>query len=82
MITTKIINYYIDRITIEDAIRYTKKIGYDFDETEMKQIQSFVKRNRQDISKENKGLLLNKIKKEVSITTFFKIESLVNKYVS
>lgn len=75
----KLISYYINNLSITDAIRIAKAYGGDFSFSEASIIVPFIKTHLKDLKIENKDYLLNELKKVVPNTTFQKVEEMVNR---
>ena len=81
MIPNQLISFYIDRLTIDDAIKLAKKHGVSFTTLEAQTILNFIKENKNLFNIENKEYLENKIKKVVDSTTYSKIQILIKKFL-
>lgn len=77
----KIIDYYIDNMSIQDARRIARSYGGDFTLAEASVIVPFIKSHKKYLKKENKEYLLAEIKKVVSPTTYDKIVVMTNRFL-
>lgn len=81
MIPNQLISFYIDKITLQDALALARKHGVEFSVEEGKIILDFIKENKNLISLKNRRILEEKIKKVVEPTTYRKIEYLIKKFL-
>lgn len=80
MIPAYLISNYIDRLTIEDAYRLSKKYKTGFTYEEIQLLLLFAKKHKNEFQKKNVDMLLEQLKKDVDATTFSKIMLLKEKY--
>lgn len=73
------IKQYIYNLTTESGIALAKRNNIILTNDEAKTLISFLRRNINDIDIKNKTILLNKLKKEVPLSTYKKSELLLNK---
>lgn len=81
MIPNYFISNYIDRLTLEDAYRLSKKYKTGFSYEEIQKLLSFAKGHKNEFQKKNIDNLLAQLKKDVDDTTFSKILLLKEKYL-
>ncbi len=79
LMSSFLVKQFINNMTYESGIKFAKKNGITFSMEEAKYIVPFLKQNVNDIDKEHKEKLLSKIKKEVPLSTYNKITSLLDK---
>lgn len=78
MIPHRLITFYIDHLSNEDAYAFASKYGIRFTNEELNILVPFVKLHKNDIHRHKKNYLLDEIKKVVEPTTYQKIDCLLN----
>ncbi len=73
-------SYYINNLTFDSAKKYVRQYGLDFTDEEIRVLLAFAKENQNDFQRKNKPLLLAKLEKRVSPTTYQKIVRLLAKF--
>lgn len=78
MIPQRLITFYIDHLSYEDADNFASKYGVKFTNDELNILVPFVKLHKNDMHRHKKNYLLEEIKKVVEPTTYQKIDYLLN----
>lgn len=75
------VNMYISTLTPDLAIKLAKKYGVDLTYDEASKIVPFLKRNKNNLNKENKNRLLNEGRNLVKPQTYSKIVTLIDRFI-
>ncbi len=75
------VNMYISTLTPNSAIKLAKKYGVDLTYDEASKIVPFLKRNKNNLNKENKNRLLNEGRNLVKPQTYSKIVTLIDRFI-
>ena len=75
------VNMYISTLTPDSAIKLPKKYGVDLTYDEASKIVPFLKRNKNNLNKENKNRLLNEGRNLVKPQTYSKIVTLIDRFI-
>ena len=75
------VNMYISTLTPDSAIKLDKKYGVDLTYDEASKIVPFLKRNKNNLNKENKNRLLNEGRNLVKPQTYSKIVTLIDRFI-
>lgn len=75
------VNMYISTLTQDSAIKLAKKYGVDLTYDEASKIVPFLKRNKNNLNKENKNRLLNEGRNLVKPQTYSKIVTLIDRFI-
>ena len=75
------VNMYISTLTPDSAIKLVKKYGVDLTYDEASKIVPFLKRNKNNLNKENKNRLLNEGRNLVKPQTYSKIVTLIDRFI-
>lgn len=75
------VNMYISTLTPDSAIKLAKKHGVDLTYDEASKIVPFLKRNKNNLNKENKNRLLNEGRNLVKPQTYSKIVTLIDRFI-
>ncbi len=73
MISHRLVTYYVERLTYEDAYKFASKYGVRFDQKELEILVAFLKKHKNDLHRKQKLYLLEEAKKVVEPTTYQKI---------
>lgn len=77
----RLIAYYINSLSVSDAMRLARNYEVDLSEEETRIILPFLKKHRYELKVDNKETLLAEIKKEVTEVTYLKIETVLNQFI-
>ena len=80
MPTNKLILYYLDKITNQDALEFCRRNNWDFSNEEISLILKFARKYRFYINVESKDYLLSEFKKVAEDATFNKVNEIYNKF--
>ena len=80
MPTNKLILYYLDKITNQDALEFCRRNNWDFSNEEISLILKFARKYRFYINLESKNYLLSEFKKVADDATFNKVNEIYNKF--
>lgn len=80
MPTNKLILYYLDKITNQDALEFCRRNNWDFSNEEISLILKFARKYRFYINVESKNYLLSEFKKVADDATFNKVNEIYNKF--
>ena len=80
MPTNKLILYYLDKITNQDALEFCRRNNWDFSNEEISLILKFARKYRFYINVESKDYLLSEFKKVADDATFNKVNEIYNKF--
>lgn len=75
------VNMYISTLTPDSAIKLAKQYGVDLTYDEASKIVPFLKRNKNNLNKENKNRLLNEGRNLVKPQTYSKIVTLIDRFI-
>lgn len=75
------VNMYISTLTPDSAIKLAEKYGVDLTYDEASKIVPFLKRNKNNLNKENKNRLLNEGRNLVKPQTYSKIVTLIDRFI-
>lgn len=81
MINQRLIAYYINSLSLPEAMRLASNHGVILTEEEARTVLPFLKKRRYDLRAEKKESLLEEIKTEVSETTFQKLVTLIDRLI-
>ena len=80
MPTNKLILYYLDKITNQDALEFCRRNNWDFSNEEISLILKFARKYRFYINLESKNYLLSEFKKVADDATFNKVNEIYNRF--
>ena len=75
------VNMYISTLTPDSATKLAKKYCVDLTYDEASKIVPFLKRNKNNLNKENKNRLLNEGRNLVKPQTYSKIVTLIDRFI-
>ena len=81
MPTNKIVLYYIEKITLEDARIICIKNNWDFSDNEIIFILNFARQYKEYLNKESKDFLLYRFKQVTNENTYNKVLSIVKQFI-
>ncbi len=73
MISNRIVAFYVERLTYEDAYKFAAKYGVHFNQKELEILVPFLKSHKNDLHRKQKLYLMEETKKVVEPTTYQKV---------